>query len=440
MKSPKPSRREQIALFRHSVIGDLLAQELDRGELKAELQRRASRRYRPPGAKASRTYSAKTLQRWYYAAMGKHAAGLIPKSRQRGLARKLTDEQRDLLLEMRRAHRSASIDLILSEAVRNGIVADGDVSKSTLTRLFAREGLTRLPKKRSTRTKDVQRRRWTANAPGDLWHGDVCHVVLTDSEGRKRTVYVHGFLDDHSRYVPGLSARETETERDMLEVLCGALLQNPPPRTLYLDNGACYIGEVLALFCSKLKIRLVHAAPYSPESRGKMERFWRTARGRCTDHLPATATREQVDLALWSWLDVDYHRRKHGSLMGKTPRETYRKGSVRRPLTAQELAAALEVEIKRKVAKDGTFQVDSVVYEVDGRHLATRAITVVQDGMTGKILRAVYDGRPVRFGRCDPVMNARRRRAPALPPEPVEDDRFDPIAGLLAKAREVGDE
>jgi len=440
MKIPKPSHREQVALFRHSVIGDLLAQDLDRGELKAELEQRASRRYRPPHAKASRTYSVKTLQRWYYAAKDEHAAGLLPQSRKRGLARKLSKGQRDMLLEMRRAHRSAPIDLILSEAVRNGVIAENDISKSTLTRLYAQAGLPRLPKKRSTRNKDVQRRRWVANAPGDLWHGDVCHVVLTDVDGRKKTVYVHGFLDDHSRYVPALSARATETERDMLEVLCGALLQHPPPRTLYLDNGACYIGKVLALFCSKLKIRLVHAAPYSPESRGKMERFWRTARGRCTDHLPPTSTRAQVDLALWSWLDVDYHRRKHGSLMGKTPRERYRQDNARRPLTAQELAGALEVELRRKVAKDGTFQVDAVVYEVDGRHLATRSITVVQDGMTGKVLRALHDGRPVRFGRCDPAMNARRRRAPELVSEPVEDDRFDPIAGLLAKAREVGDE
>lgn len=341
---------------------------------------------------------------------------------------------------MRAFHRSVSIDLLLQEAVRNGVVAEGCVSKSTLTRLYARHGLTRLPKNRAKRSADVQRRRWVAAAPGDLWHGDVCHAVLTGPDG-KRTVYVHGFLDDRSRYVPALAARKTETERDMLEVLCGALLQHPPPRTLYLDNGACYTGQVLELLCARLDIRLVHAAPYSPESRGKMERFWGTARGRCLDHLHPTSTRHQVDLALWSWLDVDYHRRQHGSLLGKTPREVYRQGSTRRPLTAQELAAALEVELTRKVAKDGTFSVDAVVYEVDGRHLATRSVTVVQDGLTGKVLRVSFDGRSVRFGRCDAVMNARRRRAPAIEPVAADPDKnFDPIAGLLEKAREVGRE
>lgn len=439
-KIPTPSRTERTALFRLSVIGDLLARELERGDLQKAFEERSKQRYRPPGAKVSRTYSTQTLERWYYAAKDGHAKALEPKSRERGIARKLTDDQRKILLDMRATHRSVSIELILQEAIRNGVLAEDDVSKTTLTRLYARHGLARLPKNRAARSARVQRRRWVAAAPGDLWHGDVCHAVLAGPEG-KRTVYVHGFLDDTSRYVTALSARTTETERDMLEVLCGALLQHPPPRTLYLDNGACYSGDLLALLCARLDIRLVHAAPYDPEARGKMERFWQTARGRCLDHLHPTSTRNQVDLALWSWLDVDYHRRKHGSLMGKTPREVYREGSARRPLVALELARALEVALKRKVGKDGTFSVDAIIYEVDGRHLATREVTVIQDGLSGKILRVTHDGRPVRFGLCDAVMNARRRRAPDLEPAPLDANApFDPIAGLLAKAREVAGE
>lgn len=36
-------------------------------------------------------------------------------------------------------------------------------------------------------------------------------------------------------------------------------------------------GEVLQTACSRLGISLVHARPYDPEARGKVERFWRTA-------------------------------------------------------------------------------------------------------------------------------------------------------------------
>lgn len=439
MKIPDPSHREQVALFRLGVVGDLLARDLDRGELQAELHERAKKRYRRPGATRSHTYSWKTLQRWYYEAKQGPSA-LVPRSRARGFAQALTDDQRDLLLQMRRQNRSAPIDLILSEAVRNGVIEEGVVSVSTLARLFRNAGLTRLSRKKTERKADVQRRRWQSEHPGDLWHGDVCHLRLPDGLGGLRTVLVHGFMDDASRHFTALAARANEEERDMLEVLCGALLQHPPPKTLYLDNGSCYRGDVLGLVCQRLGIRLVHAPPYSPENRGKMERVWRTMRQRCTDYLAGNATLHDIDLALWAWLDADYHRKPHAALMGDTPRRRYLAGKNRRPLTAGELARALEVTGQRQVRKDGTFQIDCTVYEAAGRHLAGKRITVVTDGMTGRLLRASYQDQPVRFGVCDPVANSRRKRAPVATEPPAEAVPFNPIADLLQKAREVGDE
>ncbi|NOZ95618.1 MAG: transposase family protein [Acidobacteria bacterium] len=294
MKTPKPSRRERIALFRLGIIGDLLSRELEPGQLKQEFEERAKKRYRPPGAKRTRTFHFKTLQRWYYAAKADLAGGLLPRSRARGFARKLDDAQRDLLLQMRMENPSAAAELVLSEAVRNGIVAEGQLSEPTLRRLYRSAGLPRVSQRRAGRKEDVQRRRWQAEHPGDLWHGDVCHLAQLDGQGRPRRVLVHGLLDDASRYCTALMPRYLERERDMLEVFCGALLRHPAPKTLYLDNGACYSGELLQLVCKRLGIHLVHAKPYSPEARGKMERFWRTMRQRCTDHLPPSADAHQV--------------------------------------------------------------------------------------------------------------------------------------------------
>ncbi len=439
MRLPTPSQRERMALFRLGVIGDLLSREpLQRGELEAELRERATRRYRPPGATRTRTYTWKTLQRWYYDAKRSPEA-LMPASRTRGFARALNDEQRQMLLQMRAENRSAPIDQILSEAVRLGIVAEGAVSESTVARLYRAAGLTRLSRRHASRRTDVQRRRWQSKEPGDLWHGDVCHLKLRLPDGKTRTVLAHGFLDDASRYFVALAACEQETERDMLEVLCGALLQHPPPKTLFLDNGACYSGDVLALVCKRLSINLVHAKPYDPEARGKMERVWRTMRQRCTDYLSGPMSLQEVDVALWSWLDGDYHCRPHAALMGKTPRFRYRKGPDRRPLTPKELATALEVEERRRVRKDGTLTVDKVVYEVAGRHLCGKRVDIVIDGLTDRLLRVSYQDRPVRFGLCDAVANSRRKRAPATEAL-LRELPFDPIAGLLQQAREVGNE
>lgn len=444
-KIPRPTRAEEIALFRLSVIGDLLAQDLEPGALKAELEARAKKRYRPPGADRTRTFHAKTLERWYYAAKRDLAGGLVPKSRARGFAVDLTASQRELLLEMRREHPSASAEILRSEAVRHGIVSEDALSLPTLRRLYRFADLPRVSRKKACRPSDVQRRRWQAAAPGELWHGDVCHLVLSDEEAQPRRVLAHGLLDDASRYSVALSPREKEREQDMLEVLCGALLRHPPPGTIYLDNGACYRGDVLQIVCKRLGIHLVHAQPYSPEARGKMERFWRAMRQRCTDHLPPRSSVHQVGQALWAWLDADYHVRPHAGLLGESPRRRYLAGVERRgaPLTPKELARALEVEITRQVKKDCTFDLDGKTYEVGGRHLGGKRISVIVDALTDRPLRVLSQGHAVRFGLCDPVANRRRTRAPA-PEEPATkttaDVPFDPISALLEKAREADDE
>ena len=443
MKAPTPTHREAIALFRLGVIGDLVAMELESGELKDTFVRRSLRRYRAPGSSRTRTYHWKTLQRWYYTAKSANPEALEPASRSRGFALALNPEQREILLDIRRLHPTAAASLILDQVIEHGVVEKKQVSVSTVRRLFAEADLPRQSRKRADRV-DVQRRRWQAAQPGDLWHGDVCHLIFPSDKGRRR-VLVHGLMDDNSRYFTALKARTREREQDMLEVFCGALLRYPPPKTLYLDNGSCYRGDTLALLCKRLGIRLIHAAPYDPQARGKMERAWRTMRQRCTDYLPGESDIHQVDQALWAWLDADYHRRPHAGLMGETPRRQYleslpRQGTV---LTPKTLAKALEVSSRRQIRRDGTFDVGGVTYEVAGRHLMGKRIDLVIDGMTELPIQASYQGQTVRFGPCDPVINSRRKSSPSQPSKSKEPDvaaPFDPIATLLAKAREVSDE
>lgn len=437
MSTPHPTRTEEVALYRLGIIGDLLARELQPGELQEALKDKARQRYRPPGASRSRSYHYKTLQSWYYAAKSGFE-NLKPASRVRGHALILDDAQRALLLDMRREHPTAAADLILAEAVRNGIVAKGAVSVESLRRLFrdadaSREGLNRARRR--------QQRRWQAERACAIWHADVCHVWLRDRENRPRKAYIHGILDDCTRFVPALEARDSEREVDLLSVLCGALLRFPATAVFYVDNGSCYRGEVLALAGERLGIRVVHAQPYDPEARGKMERFWRTMRQRCTDHLPTDATLHDVNAALLAWLDEDYHRRPHAGLLGETPLRRFQADLVGQPepLTARRLAEALLVTVHPTIRKDATFQLNGRTYEITGRHLAGRRIEVLVDPFTEEPIRASLQGQAVVFGLCDPVANAHRGRPgpsdiPKAPTTP-----FDPIAALLARARKDPD-
>jgi hypothetical protein len=105
----------------------------------------------------------------------------------------------------------------------------------------------------------------------------------------------------------------------------------------------------------------------------------------------------------------------------------------------EELAKALEFSLTRKVRNDLTLDVDGETWELTGRHLAGRKVDIVIDPFTRRVLRASVGGVPVPVGRCDPHANARRRRADKVEP-PAATAPLDPIAALLAKAREVDHE
>jgi len=131
-------------------------------------------------------------------------------------------------------------------------------------------------------------------------------------------------LDDPVTAVPITRVALPSLEEATLEasypavaiVLCPAAGWRP--EALYLDNGSTYTGEVLATLCSRLSIGLLHASPYDPQARGKMERFWRTLREGCLDHLGTPGSLHDVPVRLLVFLGKHYHVAPHASLMGKS--------------------------------------------------------------------------------------------------------------------------
>ncbi len=55
--------------------------------------------------------------------------------------------------------------------------------------------------------------------------------------GKRKKTYLIAFLDDHSRLIPHASCYPSESIKDFLQVLKGALSRGLP-RKLYTDNGS----------------------------------------------------------------------------------------------------------------------------------------------------------------------------------------------------------
>jgi transposase InsO family protein len=426
--------QEAIALFRSEIVGSLLHRDLDHGELAAELRALSAQRFRAPDSDHTRRYSVATLERWYYALKRGGLEALRPEPRSdRGRGRALSVEQRALLLDIRRENPSASVPLILRTLVADGRLDRDQLSATTLRRLFRQAGMDRVAMRDGADAR--QRLRWQAARPDALWHGDVCHGPAITFDGVSRPLRIHALLDDCSRFLVALEAHHTEREDDMLMLLVRAIRRHGAPDALYLDNGATYRGDMLRLACARLGITLVHARPYDPQARGKMERFWRTLREGCLDHLGAVASLHDVSVRLHAFVDQHYHLAPHASLMGRAPSVVYCQAE--RPRDALDEAAlreALTERVRRRVRRDTTVPVDGVDWELAQGHLAGQVVTVA------RCLLALddppwveHDGRRYPLHPCDPEANARRPRFHRRE-RPKATTPFDPPGALLDRA------
>ena len=183
-----------------------------------------------------------------------------------------------------------------------------------------------------------------------------------------------------------------ENTATFLPVLKQALLRRGLPERLYVDNGANFRSQHLALVCAKLGIALIHARPYQPQGKGKIERWFRTVRAQLIAHLQPedTASLEALNRRLWAYVEGEYHHAVHRSLGDDTPLERWARSaeSVHFPEPTLDLDELFLFEAARRVQNDRTVSLNGVVYEVDA--------ALVGEKVTLRYDPAAPPGRPVQ--------------------------------------------
>ncbi|MEL6185031.1 MAG: DDE-type integrase/transposase/recombinase [Myxococcota bacterium] len=431
------SHAEAVALFRAGVIGPLTTRELVYGQLADELRKLSKTPFRPFWLDRSYCYAVSTLERWYYAYRSEGLVGLEPRPRSdKGYAQALTNEQRILILEIAKERPEVSATVLVRTLEADGRLGAREVSPQTVRRLLAAHGLDRKTRRQMVRGRT--RRRWQADAPDALWHADVCHGPSLRIGGRTVPLRIHALLDDASRFIIGIRAFSTEREVDMLALLVQALRESGPPRTLYVDNGSTYRGEALHLAGERLGIRVVHADPYDPQARGKMERFWRTLREGCLDHIGTCNSLHDVQVRLLAFIGRHYHAAPHSGLVGRCPADVYATERPSQNLLAEEdLREALVVRTTRRIKNDGTVPVGGIDWEVEEGYLAGRKVTVARTLFDPKAPPWIEEGENRRhiLTPVDPIANATRpRKRTHKNLRGVDAIPFDPAGALVDRA------
>ncbi len=166
-----------------------------------------------------------------------------------------------------------------------------------------------------------------------------------------------------------------------LPVFKQALQRRGTPQRLYVDNGANYRSQQLALVCAKLGVALIHARPYQPQGKGKQERWFRTVRAQLLATLTEadTASLDALNRRLWAWVEAEYHHNPHRGLDGMTPLDRWAMSeSPPRLPGGLDLDALFLFEAKRRVQRDRTVSLSGTLYEVDAA-LVGQTVTLRYD-------------------------------------------------------------
>ena len=153
----------------------------------------------------------------------------------------------------------------------------------------------------------------------------------------------------------------SESVKSFLIALERALLSRGLPRKIYSDNGAAFRSHHVEHVAASLGVALIHARPYKPQGKGKIERFFRTVRAEFLTGFRGT-TLLDLNQAFDLWLGEIYHQRKHSST-GQTPFARFTsKMECLRP-APDNLKDHFRKAARRKVAKDRTVSLDGKIFE-----------------------------------------------------------------------------
>lgn len=358
-------QREEVALFRFGVISDLVCSRLAPGEMAERIREKSRQRWLIPSSGRTRIAES-TIRRWVslYLSSDKQLASLVPHERSdRGRSRRVDEETILSLVKLRKELPGLPVIKLLEEMEKRRLSPPGmAISLTTAYRILQQEGLSG-----KERAAKIDRRRYEAQYPNDIWQSDVMHGPRVEVENGHRKAYLIGFLDDHSRLLPHAEFYLSEQLDSWLDAFRKALLTRGVPRKLYVDNGAAFRSRHLERICASLGIALVHTPPYTPQGRGKIERFFRTVRAQFLPHfLGGTLT--ELNIALDLWVREDYHQRRHSST-GQTPFNRFAEHVELIRAAPADLEDYFRKEVRRRVTKDRTVSIDGRLFEAPTRFI-----------------------------------------------------------------------
>ena len=355
-------RKLQIATFRFGIISEFVTGvRLHYGEKEKLIQEKIARTYDVPFASHGQV-GRSTLEKWIcdYKKAGYRLDGLMPKDRSdKGKTRALSDHIKLAIKELKKEQPHLKLPaLIKCLRHKKMIGVDEILSGSSVHRYLHAENLT------SFNEEAKDKRHFEAAHPNEIWQSDVLHGPYVKHDDKVRKSYLIAIIDDHSRLIIHAEFYLAETIKNFLDCLRIGIMSRGLPQKLYIDNGSCYKTLHLEQVAAQLGIGISHSRPYTPQGRGKIERWFRFVRENFLAALIDGERKEKLDLLnhhFAEWVE-EYNNRVHGTTK-QTPYERYRANlECARPAPKELIDYFRAVEFRR-VKKDRTIRLHGMLLE-----------------------------------------------------------------------------
>ena len=403
----QPSDSDALALARQAAVS-WIAEALQQNFTLARATALASQR-----TWGGKTYSASTLEEWYYQWRHHGFAALQRQPRSdKGTRKALSPEQCEALLAARKQYPKLKIKVLVRHLVEQGLLAAGTFSLPSVYRLLAdhqldAHSLKHLPPPAGGPTKAFE-----CALSNELWMTDLMFgPTLKPATGPVVHTRLFALLDDCSRLVPHAQYYESEKLCWFLDCLRQGLARRGFPDKLYTDQGKIFTSHHLQIVCANLGVRLSHAKPFAAWSKGKIERWFRTLQMDFEARLIIEPARSLAELnaRLWRWIEAEYHQRPHSALGGQTPAERFSQRALKlRTADPQTDWEALFLSrVQRRVRLDATFSLHGQLWEAPV-HLRGQIIEVRFNPFDWKRVEIWFGAHYVAAaGRCDKQLNSK---------------------------------
>jgi len=337
--------------------------------------------------------SGRSLRRYLKAYRDGGLKGLEPVGRpETGSFKAIPADILALATQLRQELPERSARSIITILEKEGRVAKGAISRSTLSHNLSALGCSTSQLRTESGTSAA--RRFVRKGRNTLWQSDVKFgPSVPDGKGGKHRTYLATFIDDATRVVCHSEFYLNHRVPILEDCFRKAMLKFGKPDAIYVDNGKEFISRWMRIGCARLGIRHIAAKPYSPESKGKIERF-----NGYTDEfmreaaLVSLSSLSHLNQLYRAWLEEAYQHKEHSGLDGQTPMSRFQSDEKRvRFVTPEECYDAFLHEETRMVDKTGCFSLQGVTYET-GAAFARKKVDVRFDPFDLSVVEVWYGG------------------------------------------------